>query len=83
MANNALTMFSNKLKELNNKPLRTKKELIDNAKLLAICFYNCGAEQEYLKQLNRSIFSFKKSYKIACDYLGKNDYLTKRSLKAY
>ena len=56
---------------------------MDNAKMLAIAHYNCGAEFEYLKQFNSAMISFSDAYQTSCEYLGKTHSLAKRSMKAF
>jgi len=49
---------------------------LENAKLLSISYYNCGAEQEYLSKFDEAVTSFRKSYQISTDYLGRNNPLS-------
>ena len=51
MAMKALQVITIEMKQSNSskkKGMEQTKQFLDNAKLLAISHYNCGAEQEYL-----------------------------------
>jgi hypothetical protein len=50
-----------------------KKDFKDRISILAVSYHNLGVEQEFLKQYQEAMQSYKQACTFALNYLGKND----------